>query len=278
MSWKNILVHVDASPQCKSRLDVATTLARQFDAHLTAICVVPESLVVKNARTGWAPPKFVMQLDEIERERASKAKIQFDNCMAGAGVKFEWREQQGLLAATIAANARYADLVIVSQGKASEKPIEVRELPADVALSAGRPVLVIPHVGATGIIGSRILVGWNASREASRAVNDAMPLLKLAHKVTVLAVASERGIGVHRAVPGTEISLHLARHGVRSEAMEAAAGDDDAGEIILSRAAEVGADLIVIGAYGHSRLRESILGGVTRFLLRRMTVPVMMSH
>jgi hypothetical protein len=92
VSWKDSPVHVDASPQCRSRLDVATRLARQFDAHLTAICVIPESLAVQNARTGWAPPNFVMQLDEIERERARNARILFETYMAGA--KFEWREQE----------------------------------------------------------------------------------------------------------------------------------------------------------------------------------------
>jgi nucleotide-binding universal stress UspA family protein len=279
MSWKDILVHADTSPQCRSRLDVATRLARQFDAHLTAICVIPESLAVQNARTGWAPPNFVMQLDEIERERARNARILFETFMAGSGVKFEWREQEGLLAQTVAMNARYSDLSIVSQSEGPRTAaIEASTTPAEVALSAGRPVLVVPYIGAPREVGSHILVGWNASREATRAVNDAMPLLRQAKKVTVLAIDSERGVGGHGELPCADISLHLARHGVNAEAAETVSGDIDAGDVILSTVADLGADLIVIGAYGHSRTREYIFGGVTRHLLAHMTVPVMMSH
>jgi nucleotide-binding universal stress UspA family protein len=147
-----------------------------------------------------------------------------------------------------------------------------------VALSAGRPVLVVPHFGPPRNLGSNVLVAWNASREASRAVNDAMPFLRRANKVTVLAVDPQRGGDAHREIPSADIALHLSRHGVKPEAAQVAAPEIEAGEIILSQASRLGANLIVIGAYGHSRFREYIFGGVTRHLLRHMTVPVLMSH
>jgi nucleotide-binding universal stress UspA family protein len=230
-------------------------------------------------RAGYAPAKFIMEFDELERECAKSTKTFIENCMAGTALKWDWREQQGLLARTVALNARYADLAILGQAEPPKSPgDEAATLPADVALTAGRPVLIVPYIGVSTPPGSHVLVGWNASREATRAVNDAMPLLQRAKKVTVLTIDPESGSRDHGEVLGADISLHLDRHGVRAEAAQTAASDIDVGDVILSRTADIGADLIVIGAYGHSRAREALLGGVTRHLLRHMTVPVLMSH
>jgi nucleotide-binding universal stress UspA family protein len=279
MSFKNILVHVDDQPHLKQRLDVVIDLARRFDAHVSGIYVVPESWGFVHRRAGYAPTELNVDLDEIERGRANEARSFFEDYTAGLSPKPEWRQQQGLVASTVALHARYADLVIVSQAGPATKPgLQLLELPADVAMTAGRPVLVVPYMGNSKPPGAHVLVAWNASREATRAVSDAMPLLQGAKQVTVLAVNPQRGISGHGDVPGADISLNLARHGVKAEAAQTVASDGEVGDVILSRAADLGADLIVIGAYGRSRMSDLILGGVTRHLLTQTSIPILMSH
>src|SRR5215471_6305021 len=143
---------------------------------------------------------------------------------------------------------------------------------------SGRPILVVPYVGNFADLGRRVVIGWNASREAARAVNDAMPLLTSAETVTVLTIDPREGPRAHGELPGADISLHLARHGVKAEIERTVSADLPVGEVLLSRVADLGADLLVMGAYGHSRARELLLGGATRSLLRSMTLPVLMSH
>jgi nucleotide-binding universal stress UspA family protein len=148
----------------------------------------------------------------------------------------------------------------------------------NVMLASGRPVLAIPYAGQFEQIGERVLVAWNASREATRAVNDALPLLMGAKAVTILAVNPKHGIEGHGDVPAADIALHLARHGVKAEAAHTIAKDISEGDALLSYAADLGADLIVAGGYGHSRAREMVFGGATRTLLQEMTVPMLLSH
>ena len=130
-------------------------------------------------------------------------------------------------------------------------------------MTSGRPVLAVPYAGNFPAVGERVLIAWNASREAARAVNDALPLLAQAQNVTVLAVNSRSGIGGHGDVPAADIALHLARHGVKAEAAPTSSGDISDSQALLSYAADISADLIVAGAYGHSRVREIVFGGVT---------------
>jgi nucleotide-binding universal stress UspA family protein len=127
-------------------------------------------------------------------------------------------------------------------------------------------------------MGRNVLVAWNGSREATRAVNDALPILERAEKVTVLAVNPRKGGGDHGDIPSADIALHLARHGVKAEASQTVSNELEVGDTILSRLADFGSDLVVMGAYGHSRMRELLMGGVTRELLQHMTVPVLLSH
>jgi nucleotide-binding universal stress UspA family protein len=139
-------------------------------------------------------------------------------------------------------------------------------------------VLVMPHSGQLPSVGRNVLVAWNASNEATRAITDALPLLKRAKTVTVLVVNPSHGFAEHGQVPGADIALYLARHGVNAEVSCDENVEADIGEWLLSRAADLGSDLIVMGAYGHRRLREWALGGATRTLAGEMTVPVLMSH
>ena len=188
----------------------------------------------------------------------------------------EWRAGSGDLASVIGTHARYADLAVMGQA-AEDDEADDPELPTVVATVTGRPVLIVPRAGRFGETGKRVLVCWNASREATRAITDAMPILQRADRVTVLAVNPSDEAG-HGAVPGADISHYLARHGVRAEANRTYADDIDVADAILSRASDLGCDLIVMGAYGHSRVREWIFGGVTRSIMRTMTRPVLISH
>jgi nucleotide-binding universal stress UspA family protein len=151
-------------------------------------------------------------------------------------------------------------------------------MPEDVLMGGGGPVLVVPHYGTYAKVGERVAIAWDASPTAARAVRYAMPLLAKASKVMVLAVNPEHSGARHGQVPGTDIALHLARHGVKAETEVSHSDEISVGDMVLSRSFDLGADLLVMGAYGHARLREVLLGGVTRHILAHMTCPVMMSH
>ena len=180
------------------------------------------------------------------------------------------------VAEVVALHARYADLVVLGQPD-SENGGEVdAQVPEDVVLSAGRPALVVPYIGAGEEIGKRVLIAWDGGREAARAVNDALPLLENAEFVAVLVVNPSQG--AHGEEPGADIALHLARHGIAVEAQHIEVRDLSTGNALLSRLADEAIDLLVMGAYGHSRLREMVLGGMTREVFQQMTVPVLMSH
>ena len=182
---------------------------------------------------------------------------------------------EGDAAAVVGLNARYADLTVVGQANPDDPQNYPNPgLPAEVALDAGRPVLVVPYVGAAHEVGRNVLVAWNGSREASRAVHDALPLLQAAEQVSVLGINPVDT----RHIAGFDISAQLARHGVEIEASKTVSSDVSVGDVLLSRAADLDADLIVMGAYGHSRLRELVLGGATRLILATMTMPVFMAH
>lgn len=278
MSLKDLMVHIGVSRHRGQSLDAAMCLAQAFEAHLSALYTAPEVYIPTYVEARFEAEIVAAQrknLDEMrKRERQG-----FEERARRAGVKAEWREAEGDAAATAALHARHADLTVLGQPDSDESvPAAELALPERVLLESGRPVLIVPYAGAFPTIGQRVLVAWNASSQAARAVNDALPFLKRAATVTILSVNPEGGDGAHGDVPGADIALHLARHGVKAEAAHIHADDIEVGDMILSRAADYGADLIVMGAYGHARLREIVLGGATRSLLEQMTAPVLMSH
>ena len=182
------------------------------------------------------------------------------------------------IADAVATNARYADLAILGQHDPDDAASGPRYLPEEVMLGCGRPVLIVPYIGPAATFGERVIVAWDASREAARAVNDALPLLRRAKQVGVVSVNPRPWPFAHGEEPGADIGLHLARHGVKVEVQRIEGRDIDTANAILSHVADQSADLLVMGGYGHSRLRELVLGGVTRTILTEMTVPVLMSH
>jgi nucleotide-binding universal stress UspA family protein len=278
MTYKTLVVHVGVDARRRERLDLACGLAAAFDAHLVGLFALTD-VVLPYALGGNAG--IVIEAERRWRdEAAGEAKADFDAAAARAGVqKTEWRRSDAGALGAARLSARYADLVVVGQpdpDRAAEEHMP-GYFTEELILSAGRPVLIVPYAGRFAAVGSRALVAWNASREAARALTDALPLLQRAKSVEVVAFEPQRAGADHGAEPGADVALYLARHGVKVSAARQQA-HIDVGSQILSRAADTDADLIVMGAYGHSRARELVLGGVTRSLLEAMTVPVLMAH
>jgi nucleotide-binding universal stress UspA family protein len=277
MDYKTILVHLDAGRTMAQRLDLALALARRHDAHL--VCLYALSAAPVTSHAVEAGEIFRQAQHKAQAEMLAKARASYDDCVRRAGYgKVEWRASADDALGVVALHARYADLVIIGQ-KNEEWPSGVgKEFEERLVLACGRPVLVVPYAHDGRAVGETVVVAWNASREATRAVSDALPLLAHAKQVHVIAFNPNRARGAHGEVPGGDIALHLARHGVKVTVSSQEASDIDVGNLLLSRAFDHSADLIVMGAYGHSRLQELVMGGVTRTLLQSMTVPVLMSH
>jgi len=274
-----ILVHLDNTPRAEVRLAIAASLARQHAAHLTALQVIDVAVPVMAMGDGGGGGAVIAELMEQMRQSAlaagQKLKTAFEAALVREGIMGEWRQVEGTTAEILALHGRYADLVVLGQNDPESDNAGVLEA---VLFDSGRPVLAIPFAGKFTTIGKRVLVGWNASREATRAVHDALPILAKAESTTIFLANPKRGLGAHGDEPGADIARHLARHGLKVEVAKAVADDVSDSALLLNHASDMGADLLVMGAYGHSRLREFILGGVTRSLLREMTVPVLLSH
>jgi nucleotide-binding universal stress UspA family protein len=277
-AFKDLLVVLDTSEHCATRLDVGTALASRFGAHLTGLYTSPPPQVPAMIEAQLTPELVELQMRTLA-EATERVQELFKRSGEGPGFTTEWRVREGEAGEIATLHARYADVAIVGQMNPDDDALgSTGDLPERVVLGAGRPALVVPYAGTFKTVGQRVLVAWNASREATRAVNDALPLLQGASKVTVLTINPRGGLHGDGEVPGADIALHLARHGVRAEASALKSEDVDIGAMLLSQAADLDADLLVMGAYGHSRLREVILGGATREILRSMTVPVFLSH
>lgn len=280
MEIKDIVVHADSSERTAERIQLATRLAAEKDAHVTGVFAIPDPYSPALMAGGYVPTDIFDQFRQEAIDESEKAKELFLKITGAGGVHGEWRTEQGTASGVVARHARYADLSVVGKGDYDDPgKYPHPELPADLMMTSGRPVLVIPNAGHYETLGKRVLVCWNASREATRAVNDAMPFLQSADNVTVLAVNPHKASGGdHGDTPSADIALHLARHGVTAEAASTVAAGIDVADTILARASDLGADMIVSGAYGHSRTREWVFGGVTESLLRHTTVPTLLSH
>jgi nucleotide-binding universal stress UspA family protein len=245
MVIKDILVHVDTTPSCEDRLALAADVAERFDARLTGVGLADDIA---------AQEMFVAQLD--------KAKV--------AG---EWQAATGDLVAFITDRAKASDVVVLGQPMPVSSALDA---PEDVILGCGRPVLIAPYAWHfIGRIGAIALVAWNGSREATRALHDALPLLAGAAVVTLFSVNPDPD---EDWMLDGELVRHLARHTIEATEEKVSPKGVTTSEAVLSRIADVNADLLVMGAYGHSRLRETILGGMTRDMLQRAKVPILMSH
>jgi nucleotide-binding universal stress UspA family protein len=281
MAIRDILVHLDGTADSTARLDLAAGLAQRLSAHLVGLYVLDVPLPVfagGDVGGGAVTAELITAMrDEVVAEAARVASV-FRERLRRDGIAGEWREAEGTTATQVALHGRYVDLVLVGQANPDGSNPAATATVEAALFTSGRPVLVVPSIWAGGSVGRRALIGWNASREAARAVNDALPLLAGAESVTVLTIDAEAKPDGNAGEAGAEIALHLARHGVPATVRRVAGAEISAGDVLLNEAADLASDLIVIGGYGHSRLRELVLGGATRTLLGQMTVPVLMAH
>jgi nucleotide-binding universal stress UspA family protein len=276
MGFKTMLVHVDTGRSAPTRLKLSADLAARFAAHVTGLYVRRPFQAPAFSDAGPAMDSLYRTYENAAKADEALATAAFRDLIGGTSLSSEWRVVDGLAEEVVAAHARYADLVIVGQSEpdaaATTTPPDLAET---VALASERPVLIVPHIGVTKPPGKTVMLCWNGTREAARAVTGALPILKQADKVIILLI-DPRNDGDEQ--PGASISRWLGRHGVKAVVQRDTAAESSVGGVILSRAADQDADLIVMGLYGHSRMREWVLGGASRTLLASMTVPLLVAH
>jgi nucleotide-binding universal stress UspA family protein len=280
MTIKDILVAMDRSPGSGPRLDWTLRLAGPFSARVTALALVAEPYLPPLVGVHIPVELLQQQVAEAEREAdavlaAAREAARTSNAPFAAARMTASVER---LPSLFARAAGQADLCVVGKPSADHPDLDATSLAEAAFLHSGRPALVLPAVG-TGSGGiRRAVVAWNGSREAARAVHDALPLLAGADRTLVVAVDETAQRDPDGRATATDLAAHLARHGVRAEATSVPSGGLAVGDVLLSLSADMSADLLVMGGYGHSRMRELVLGGATRHLLAHATLPVLLSH
>jgi nucleotide-binding universal stress UspA family protein len=300
MKLGDILVCLDPTDAGEHRLHLAAMIAREHQAHLSAAYVLTESIagagpydglgvaapagvagVAEGSLVAGIPAPGVPSAPNPEATRAAAladiVEQRYREALRPHAIEGDWHLFGAGEAAELVALANTVDLVVYGQASRDYRaPSGFR--PEDIVIACGRPMLVTPYAGNFAAIGRRVLVAWDATREATRALHDALPVLDKAEAVTVITVRA-REAHFERDRPGLDrIVRHLERHGIAAHAEETLQGDLPVSDVLLSRAADLDADMIVAGAYHHSQFREALLGGVSRELLEHMTVPVLMSH
>ena len=279
MNYASVMVHLDRSERAMHRLNLAARYAQAHNAKLIAVY----------ASFAASPNWFYMmegaaQYLEEDRRRRDKVRdavhARFRQATEGLSVEAEWRSVEGDPLALVLREAREADLLVVGQRDSDDGDgFVAAQFVETLILESGRPVLVVPYAGNFTALPQRVLVAWSGGRESARALHDAMPMMTGAN-VHVLQITSTQPKHWAEETTVGQVVRALNTRGIQATAEETECADSDTavGELLLSRAADFNADLIVMGAYGHSRLRELVLGGVTRTLLATMTVPALMSH
>jgi nucleotide-binding universal stress UspA family protein len=273
-----IVVFLDGRTESRGLLEFAGTLAQEHGARLISVFMQPEPAATPPET--FARGKGILNVIEahqaqLERIEADRRAL-FENIVRRNGIRSEWRSLP-YLSSEVGVQAYYADLVVIARPESAGQTAGPPGLAESLVLSSGRPIIVFPPRGAVPLV-RRILVGWNATRESIRAVADALPLLVKAAAVEVLVGDHPRHPEGHGQEPGADIARHLARHGAHVEIRRMSSAGEDVGGLLLSEAAAFGADLLVMGAYGHTHLREWMFGSVTRTVLYGASLPVLMSR
>jgi nucleotide-binding universal stress UspA family protein len=257
--------------------DYAVSMGEVFGAHVLGVAVSYEP-VIPGSVMGGIPPEIIESQRAESNKKARAAIARFEQAAKRAGISMETRTISASISGAadqIGHIGRRFDLIVVGQpGRNDSLPDEV--IDEGVLFESGRPVIFVPFIQKGGMKLDRIMVCWDGSRAATRAIADAIPLLKKAKQVEVVIISDKPT--KKDEVPGADLGQHLARHGLKVDVKRITSPDIDVPSTILSYAADSSADMIVMGGYGHSRLREFVLGGATRGLLESMTVPVLMSH
>lgn len=279
MDFKNILLHLDHSSGCKNRLETAFALAKKYDALITGLFVVPD-YVVPSYVEAQISVDLITDVTEKALARARETLTDYEKMADDAGARMEAHVLEGQVIPILREHTKYADLLMLGQDQPDD-PDNASYGLADALLFEGAcPCMMVPHSGKLAVPGKRVLLTWNASRESARALREAMPILAGAEDVVVLSSEPDNAdVEIARGHPhADELARFLESHGIESVSSGIADLDVSTSDAILGQAAEMNADLIVMGAYGHARLREIILGGVTRDLLKQSPVPLFLAH
>jgi nucleotide-binding universal stress UspA family protein len=274
---KDIIVNLSVTKEGSVVGKYAISVAAALQAHLTGVAFVYDA-VVPISGAGYIPAE-VIEIQRDDNETAASAAIKtFNSATDQAGISAESLTMNASLAAAgdqFARMARRFDLAIVGQAQPDVSSVE-QIIGETTLFESGRPVIMVPYIQKAPFKNDNVMICWDGSRTAARAVADAMPIIGKTGRVEIVIVANERG--KQDEIEGADIGQHLARHGLKVDVHRISGGNIDVGDALLSHAADSGADLMVMGGYGHSRLREFVLGGVTRSIFESMTVPVVLSH
>ena len=279
MSYKTILLHMADVAKQPDLLAAAVPLARQNKAHLIGLSVLPSIIVIPGGESG--PAIIIEEHRTAFRADMAKLRAGFDEATRGQPFAAEWCEADARIdkvVDVVVEHGRTADLIVAGQPDPKGAAFSQLDPPEQLVFGSGRPVLLVPHQGRCTLPAKRVVVAWNGRREAARAVFDALPLLQQAGEVVVLWVDPQKDGEAAGDLPGVDICRALARHGVKCSTTQNVRPAPDVGTALLASVKSEGADLLVMGCYGHSRFREFVFGGATRHVLKHMDVPVLMSH
>jgi nucleotide-binding universal stress UspA family protein len=274
---KDLVVNLTVGADRDAAAQFAVSIAQTFEAHIAGIAFALDPVITPTVMDGLSAAWVDTQ--RLENRAAAQAAIdRFEAAAAREGLSAEHRLIEASLggaAGLFGRIARRFDLAVVGQME-PDRMAPDNLLVESALFESGRPAVVVPYIQNEGLKLGRVLVCWDASRNAARAVADAMPFLRRATAIEIVMVA--RTSGAADELPGVDLGEHLARHGLKIEVKRLVAEGADVANTILSHAADCAADFIIMGGYGHSRLREFVLGGMTRGMLGAMTVPALMSH
>jgi nucleotide-binding universal stress UspA family protein len=279
MQYKNILVYLDQGESNKERVKTALAMSKFHGAQLTGVAVntLPTASIMLKLGLGAGDKLFKKARKEAKEtlknfsKKMSEKNIKTDTCLIEC--------KESLAPERLARFARNYDISIMRQPN-PDKPHSdlIADLSEEVLFSSGRPVFFMPYIGAHAIPSRKAIIAWDGSASATRAVHDALPLLESIEETVILVVDAEKIVRNTDSEPGEGLSLHLTAHGIKNQVSRVPSGGVSTSTIVLNEVADKGVDLLVMGGYGTSKLREIILGGVTRSLFQCMTVPVVMSH
>jgi nucleotide-binding universal stress UspA family protein len=273
MNYRSIVACLDQDESSKRLTEFAVSVAVQQEAHLTGMYLSYVPPAIYDLYGGLGP--LIVEWDKQDEERRTQYEDTLRRAAGLAGVNTDWVVCKDLSWRLAMAHARTADLAIIGQKRPGYTDLS-QGFYDNLVLKAGRPVLFLPYACEIPAAFDKVIVAWDGSREAARALADAQPFLRKARHVTVLSAVRARNDD--HELPDVGIGAYLARHKIKAELERDDNVSINPAQWLLSRAATAGADLLVMGAYGHSRFGEMILGGVTREIMREMTLPVLMSH
>jgi nucleotide-binding universal stress UspA family protein len=280
MPIKSIVVSLNDVNRLESTLGFTVSLAKRFEAHVMGVYVIPAVQVYPSIGFEAVPQVFDGHR-VFFKEREASVQAAFENAMKNDGREFKFESveaREPSVASGFLRFVRRADLAVVSVPAAETSGGIEADFIETILMSGGRPVIALPREGSCVFSPDHIVVGWNGAREATRAVFDALPLLRLAETVRIVIVDPQKDPEFRDRVAGINISEAMSRHGIRAVAESYATEGLDHGEALLRKAKDTGAGMIVMGAYGHSRLAEFVFGGATRFVLDHLDRPVLFSH